>query len=147
IRRTRIRSRNSSIGISVGWTTMSARAGLRLSGSPNPTGNARPQAGLLVSGCGAAKHGMARRGGHLTEFLGLLQSIRLMRNAGDHRDDLVAARLRGTPHPDLNAATQNADAVREAEDLIETMADEQHREIALLEAADDLLDLGRLGDA
>ncbi len=45
-------------------------------------------------------------------------------------------RLLRPPDPDLNAAAENADAVGEAEDLVEAVADDQDREVALAETCE-----------
>jgi hypothetical protein len=48
-----------------------------------------------------------------------LESARTSDEAGDHRDDLLARRLRCDVDPDLFAAPENADSVGESEHLVE----------------------------
>src|SRR5918996_1994453 len=67
--------------------------------------------------------------------------------AGDHRDDLVAARLGGAADADLRAASQDADPVGEPEHLIQRVADDEDCASAVAQAADQLFDAPRLRDA
>src|SRR5208337_4573164 len=57
--------------------------------------------------------------------------------AGDHRDDRVLVDALRRAYADLLTAPQHANAIRQAEDLIEIVADHENRQAARLEPEDD----------
>ena len=65
----------------------------------------------------------------VTRFAAEIEPLRAFADrspqTGDHRDDLVAARVGAPAHTDLLAPTQDADPVGEADDPVERVADEQ----------------------
>src|SRR6476661_5764703 len=65
------------------------------------------------------------------------------RRAGDHEDDFLRSRLRGLTVADGPASSQHPNAARDAEDLIEVVADDQYGYALPLELEDHVFD--RLG--
>ena len=77
----------------------------------------------------------------------VLVLVVVLADPGDRRDDVLLGRLFGLEVPGRPAEAEDEDAVGDLEDVDQVVADHDHAEAALAEFADQVEDLGRLGDA